>query len=145
MGNIMATLPAGTSIVSLDGRFNVAGQGLSSSNVPTFRLFDRGTRILDVYRQNVTGSLWLRTYDGAGGWTFYDLHRIIPMYQWFEMAIQAKAAGASSSVSVTLNGTLLFSGTIPLITTTLSDAMVGAEHVRQVMDLYFDDVTIGLN
>ena len=97
---------------------------------------------MDVYRQNVAGVLWLRTNNGAGGWTYYNLGQTLTKSQWYQVSITATAAGSASTVAIRLNGVLLFDQTIPLVSTTFTDAMVGAEHVRQVMELYADDVSI---
>ncbi len=140
-GNISKTLPAGTSAISLTGHFNIQGEGLSNSNVPAFRLFNNGTRILDVYRQNVSAGLWLRTNNGAGGWTFYNMNRTLNKFQWYTIKLQV---GPANTVTVSLDGTQVFSQAIPLVSTTFTDAMVGAEHFQQVMDLYFDDITIAI-
>jgi hypothetical protein len=140
--NLDRVLPAGTASVLLDGRFNILGEGLSGSNVPTFRLFNGTTRILEVYRENVAGDLWLRTNNGAGGWTYYKLGRVLTKGQWYRVSVNATAAGGSSTVAIELDGVRLFDRVIPLVSTSFTDAMVGAEHVRQVMELYADEVTI---
>ena len=89
------------------GDFNVLQQGASGGNVPDLPLLHRprdepGTRIITLYRQNVTGKVQV----GYGGGNFPTRRARLRLDAWND--IQAAAliiAGASSTVQVVLNST----------------------------------------
>lgn len=141
--NLVKNLPAGTAEIYADGWFNVLAEGASGSNVPMFRLFNGTTRVVDVYRQNINGALYVRLPNGSGGFTYTSLGRSRALGQWFHLNVHATAAGASSTVEVSVDGELaLPSKTANLGTSVLTSVMIGAEHFAQQGDQAVDDVVI---
>lgn len=141
--NLVKTLPASTSELWADGWFNVVRPGTSAtSNIPLLRLFTGGVRLVDVYRLNGSGALYLRTPNGAGGFAFTPLGRTLAANTWYELKLHAVAAGDASRVEVWLGGQLLASMGAPLGTFVLEQAMLGAEHFAQEGVLAADDVVL---
>lgn len=141
--NIQRSLPWDTDDVWAIGWFRVNRQGYSGSNVPTFRFFNGSQRILDVYRQNISGDLWLRTASGTGSWRYVRLNRTLALSTWYKIEVRVRPAWGSSHVSIWLNGSEIHrTWSMYLPASRLTTVMVGAEHVRQVMDLAFDDVIL---
>jgi hypothetical protein len=141
--NVQRALPTGTDEVWAMGWFRVDREGGPESNVPTFRFFDGSSRILDVYRQNGTGDLWIRTATGTGTWRYVQLDRKLELFRWHHVEVHVRAAWGSSAISVRLDGAELHrTSSAYLPTSRLTIAMIGAEHVRQEMDLSFDDIVI---
>lgn len=136
-------LPAGTSDLWANGWFNVKVEGLSNSNVPFFRLFSGSNRVVDVYRVNGSGALYLRLPNGSGGWTYVSLGRTAALNTWANVEVHAIASGATSTVEVRVNGTLAATRTnVPMGTSSLSSVQIHAEHFAQKGDLAVDDVVI---
>jgi hypothetical protein len=141
--NAKKGLPSGTYDVWAIGNFRILKEGNSGSNVPTFRFFDGSKRILDVHRQNISGDLWLRAARGDGSWKYVKLNRHISLNTWYRLVVHVRPAWGSSRIQVLLNRELLFSSTSYYLPAGhLTKAMVGAEHVRQKMDMVFDDIVI---
>lgn len=142
--NLIKTLPPGTSELWADGWFNVLRPGASaSSNVPLLRLFTASKRLADVYRLNDSGALWLRSPNGAGGFTYTRLGRILTAGTWYHLKLHTFAAGDASRIEVWLDGQLLKSINAPYFgTSVLEQAMVGSEHISQDGDLAVDDVVL---
>lgn len=141
--NVQKTLPTGTNDIWASGWFRVDKQGLWGSNVPTFRFFNGSTRIADVHRQNSTGELYLRTRTSSGSWRYVRLNRRMEMYRWYKVEVYVRTAGSSSAISVAIDGTWAYRTTATYLPATrLTTAMIGSEHVRQVMDLSFDNVVM---
>jgi hypothetical protein len=141
--NIRAALPAGTTDVWAVGRFRVLAEGYSGSNVPTFRFFNGSARIADVHRQNGSGDLWLRTASGDGSWRYVNLGSRMEFGRWYRIDVHVRTAWSGSIVEVRLNRTTIYSnGAYYLPAGRLTTTMIGAEHVKQQMDLLFDSVVI---
>jgi hypothetical protein len=141
--NVQKALPAGTNDLWAVGWFRVDKQGSWGSNVPTFRFFNGSTRLLDVHRQNMTGDLFVRTRTSSGSWRYVKLNRTMNMYQWYKIEVYLRAAWSSSSISVWVNGTEVYrTSSAYLAASSMTTAMIGSEHQRQVMDLSFDDVVL---
>jgi hypothetical protein len=134
------TLPAGTSTVAADAYFRVDHAGAAGSNVPLFRLFSSTTRVVDVFRENGTGRLFLRTVNASGTVGYQSLGRTVALGTWHRVQVLATVAGASSSLEVRLDDQVLRTGAANLGATTLTNAQVGAEHFAQEMDLVVDDI-----
>lgn len=145
--NISKTLPSASREVWATGWFNITRQGASTaSNVPTFRFFNGSTRILDVSRQNGSGSFFVR-YPSATGNTIVSTGRTLNVNQWYQIKIHAVANGQQSQVEVWLDGTKVFdrtNSTTGYATfgnfTSITSLMVGAEHVLQDGDFVADDI-----
>jgi hypothetical protein len=142
MANLSRTLPAGTADVYADGWFNVAADGLSGSNVPEFRFFSGTARVVDVYRVNGTGQMYARLPNGSGGFQYISLGRTKALNTWFKVNVHVVANGASSTVTVKIDGESLLTRTVDLGTSTLNRVQVGSEHFAQAGDLILDDVVI---
>lgn len=134
-------LPSATTKVWLDGWFNVKVEGTAGNNVPFWRLFS-GTddRLVDVYRVNGTGQLYLRTPNGSS-WTYTSLNRVLALDTWHSIKVHADiSAGA---VQVWYDGTLVGSRTdVSFGVAAVSSAQIHAEHFTQKGDLAADDVVI---
>jgi hypothetical protein len=141
--NLRHALPTGTSDVWSVGWFRVDKQGWVGSNVPTFRFFNGTARVVDVFRANGTGIMWLRTRSGSGTWTFHRLGTFIPLHSWFKVEVHVRTNWRASTVSVYINGSRRYaSSSYYLPAGHLTKVMIGAEHVRQVCDLSFDDIVV---
>lgn len=132
----------GSSEIWADGWFNVKAQGASGNNVPYWRLFDSGgNRLVDVYRTNVAGALYLRLPNGSGGYTYTSLGRTVALDTWHEIKIHVVAS--TGTVEVWYDGTQV-GGSITgrPIGSSYASAQIGAEHFAQAGDLAVDDVVI---
>jgi len=135
-------LPSATSEVWLDGWFNVKAEGASGSNVPFWRLFDSaGARLVDVYRTNVAGALYLRLPNGSGGFAYTSLGRTVALNTWHE--IKVHVAAASGTVEIWYDGSQV-GGTLTgkPIGSAYNSAQIGAEHFAQQGDLAADDIVV---
>lgn len=144
MANLSKTLAPGANEVWAHGQFNVTRPGTNtSSNVPLFRLFQGSSRIVDVYRSNSNGSLFLRVPNGSGGWSFVSLGRTLQVGTWYDLKLRAVANGSSEGlIEVWLNGTKLAPVAAKLGVVGFDTAMVGSEHFAQEGDLSADDVIV---
>ena len=136
------SLGSGVSEVWADGWFNVKAEGASGSNVPFWRLFDSaGVRLVDVYRTNVGGALYLRLPNGSGGYTYISLGRTIALNTWHEIKLHVVAG--TGTVEVWYDGTQV-GGTLTgkPIGSTYASIQIDAEHFSQVGDLAVDDVVV---
>ena len=141
--NLSKTLPAGTAEVYADGWFNVTADGASGSNVPMFRFFNGGTRVVDVYRVNVSGALYARVPNGAGGFSYISLNRTGVLGTWVHLNAHVIAANSTSTVQISVDGTVALNKTdANLGTSSLSSLLVGSELFAQQGDQVVDDVVI---
>lgn len=139
--NLIRSLPAATSEIWADGFFNVLRPGAqATSNVPLMRLFGAGTRLVDVYRVNGDGALYLRTIDGGGGFVFRSLGRSMDLSRWYEVTLHAVAP--ENRVEVWLDRQPVGSVEVPFGTAMLEQAMIGSEHFAQEGDLAVDDFVL---
>ncbi|CAI3803143.1 hypothetical protein [Pseudarthrobacter sp. MM222] len=144
LANFSAPLPAGSKDVYADGWFNVTAKGVDGNNVPYFRYFTNGTRVLDVYRSNNgIGPLWLRVASPTGTPTYTRLVPSVKLGSWHHLQLHAIANGASTTVEIWFDDKLVFSsGQVAIDVNTVSAVQMGAEHRRQAGDVYIDDVVI---
>jgi hypothetical protein len=144
LANFSKTLPAGSRDVYADGWFNVTAKGVDGNNVPYFRYFTNGTRVLDVYRSNNgIGPLWLRVASPTGTPTYTRLVPTVKLSSWHHLALHAIANGAATTVEIWFDDKLVFSsGQVAIGVNTVSAVQLGAEHRRQAGDVYVDDVVI---
>jgi hypothetical protein len=142
-GNLTRWLPSGTREIWADGWFNFEQQGVSTSwNVPTFRFFSDSKRVLDVSRQNGSGSLFVR-YPNGSGWTIRSTGLYPSLRRWYHFRIHAIANWNSSTVEVWLDGSRIFATTsATLATGKLTMQMVGADHAGQEGVVAVDDVVV---
>lgn len=145
--NIAKTLPAASHEVWATGWFNITREGASTaSNVPTFRLFNGTSRLLDVSRQNGSGSFFVR-WPTATGQSINSTGRTLNLNQWYQIKIHTVANGSSSQVEVWLDGTKVFDRTSAATGyatfgsfTNFTSLQIGAEHVLQDGDFAADDI-----
>lgn len=144
VANVSApALPAGSNEVYADGWFNVTTAGLSNNDVPYFRFFDGSVRVLDVFRDNRDGQVWLRVAGPDGAFDYTRLGRVARLGAWHHVVLHAAAGGTASTVEVWFDGQVLFSSNkVATGATALTRVQVGAEHARQMGDTYLDDVYI---
>jgi hypothetical protein len=144
LANFSTPLPAGSKDVYADGWFNVTAKGVDGNNVPYFRFFTNGTRVLDVYRSNNgIGPLWLRVESPTGTPTYTRLAPSVKMNSWHHLTLHAVANGAATTVEIRFDDKLVFSsGQVAIDVNTFSTVQLGAEHRRQAGDVYIDDVII---
>jgi hypothetical protein len=142
--SLVAALPQGTGEVWASGRFNVQAEGSSAaSNVPFLRLFAGTDRVVDLYRQNVSGALYLRTPDAQGGYVYTSLYYTVALDRWYSFTIHAIAAGDASTVEIWVDGAKLFgTSATNLFTTEFNTVRVGSEHFAQEGILLADDIVI---
>ena len=112
LGNMTRAFPAGTREAWSDGWFDFEAQGASTSwNAPTFRFFSNGKRVLDVSRQNGSGSMFVRYPNGSGGWTILQTGQYPALRRWYHLKIHVLANGNASTVEVWLDGSRIFATT----------------------------------
>ena len=144
LANLTRPLPYGTREIWADGWFHFLAQGASWSwNVPTFRLFSDGRRVLDVSRQNGTGDLFVRYPNGSGGWTLRSTGLYPALGRWYQVKIHALANWNGSTVEVWLDGTRIFATwSATLGVGRFGVLMIGADHARQEGVIAVDDVVV---
>jgi hypothetical protein len=146
--NAVKKLQTPASEVWASGWFDITREGnASNNNVPTLRFFNGSTRLLDVSRQNGTGSLFVRWPTGSG-FTIINVGHIA-VGQKFALKIHLKVHGAQSQVQVWKDSTKVLdrsnstTGYIDLgSNTSMSVLQLGAEHVMQDGNLIADDIIL---
>ncbi len=120
------------------GDFDVLQQGASGGNVPFFRFFTSGgTRIITLYRQNVTSKVQV----GYGGGNFVS-SGTVTLNTWNTVQLHVIIAGAASTVEVILNGNLVYSTTSAnLGTTAAASLQIGNDTAAQAFTLAADNIT----
>jgi hypothetical protein len=144
VANMGYGLEAGTNRASADAWVNIVSGGLRGNNVPYVRFFSGGTRAADVFRDNATGTPWLRTTNPNGTFAYTKLlARNMTLNTWHHVQMQVRANGDKSSIEIWLDGAPVFSNNrVVLGATSLSKVQFGAEHPRQMGDSYIDDVVV---
>lgn len=142
LGNMTKWLPSGTRQVWADGYFNFEAQGPADWNLPTFRFFSGGKRVLDVSRQNGSGSLFVRFPNGYGGWTIRSTGLYPSLWRWYRVKVRVFANWNQSTVELWLDGNLIYATSATLGTGYLDKQMVGADHARQQGVVAVDDVVV---
>ena len=143
LANLVTPVPANTNNVYADGWFNITTAGVAGNDVPYFRFFFDSTRFVDIYRYNQNGQLWLRVTSSTGFNYTQLVKGSVSMSVWHHVSMHVIANGAASTVEVSLDGTQLFSSNkVATTATTITAVQVGAEHLRQMGDIYIDDLVI---
>jgi hypothetical protein len=145
--SIAKSLPSRSREIWATGWFDITRQGAKrTSNVPTFRFFSGSTRVLDVSRQNGSGSFFVRWRSGSS-YASHATGRTLALHRWYQIKVHAIAAGSRSEVTVWLDGVKVLARTSSASgfasfgsATTLTSLQVGAEHVRQDGDFAADDI-----
>lgn len=127
------SLAAPVADLTVSAAVRVDAEGTSDGNTPLLRLFDAdGSRVVTVYRRNVTGKLWVNyasTYANSG--------RTLPLQSWSTVAIRI----AGSNLSVLSDGSTVYS-TSSTGLATVKTIQIGNEAPAQLMSLYVDDVQV---
>lgn len=135
-------LAAGATEVYADGWFNIAAEGIAGNNVPYFRIFSGGTRIIDVLRQNVTRDLVLRV-SSPTGYVYAPLVANVGLGTWHHLVMHVVPGGPSTGVQIWWDGKSIYANdAVNIIATTADKVQLGSEHDQQMGDIYVDDVII---
>jgi hypothetical protein len=120
------------------GDFRILTEGASGGNVPFFRLFDSaGTRMISLYRQNLSGD---KVQVGYGGGNFVTTGRL-PLNTWGNLELHVIVAGATSTVEVRLDGALVYQSTSAnLGTAGVATIQIGNDTARQTFTLVADNI-----
>ncbi|WP_334173751.1 hypothetical protein, partial [Sinomonas sp.] len=145
LANFSTQLPSGTQEVYADGWFDITQAGVSGNNVPYFRFFTGSTRFVDLYRDNTTGKLWLRSL-GSDGVTYTSTAMAtsaIALSTWHHVAMHVIPNGTSTTVQVWIDDLLVYSSSqVSTMATSVTSVMNGAEHYQQMEDTYIDDLIV---
>jgi hypothetical protein len=122
------------------GDFDVLKEGASGGNVPFFRLLDpSSTRVVSLYRQNATGGKIGVTYGGS----HFSPSGSLPLNTWGTLSLHVVINGASSTVEVRLNGTLIYQTTSAnLGTAGVSTLQIGNDTAAQAFNLVADTINV---
>src|SRR5215216_2392129 len=126
--------------LTASGDFQVLQQGATGGNVPFFRFFDASSvRLVSLYRQNGTsGSIGL-----AYGGSYYSTSRTLPLNTWATIALHVITNGTSSTVEVSLNGSLIYqTGSASLGTAGASTLQIGNDTSAQAFTIVADTITV---
>ncbi|WP_148045168.1 hypothetical protein [Arthrobacter oryzae] len=142
IANMTLSLPPGMTEAFVDGWFNIAGEGMAGNNVPYFRFFSGGVRVLDVFRQNVTRELVLRTASPQGN-IYTTLTSNVPISTWHRLVMHVVPNGPETAVQIWWDGRSVYAGSSESIRSAPADTVqLGSEHDQQMGDIYIDDVII---
>jgi hypothetical protein len=141
LAKITVDLMAGATEAYADGWFNIAAEGVAGNNVPYFRFFSGRLRVLDVFRQNVTRELVLRT-STPGGFAYTTLREDVPADSWHRLVMHVVPNGPETNVQIWWDGRSVYVGTVSIPATTVDKVQLGSEHDQQMADIYIDDVIV---
>ena len=137
------SLPPRSNEIYADGWFNITKAGLPDNDVPYLRLFNGSDRVMDVFRDNQDGQLWLRVASPSGSFAYTGLGRAAELGAWHHLVVHIVADGSASTVEIWFEDQLLYSSnTVSTGYKALTSVQLGAEHPRQLGDSYVDDITI---
>ena len=131
--------------VRAKGSFRSPTEGAGGNNNASLRIFSGSTRILDIYRENVTGAMWLRTLNAASTLVFTNTGQTRALNTWYTYDIEVwwRGTGAVSRVKVILDGvTRIDASTFDLKQGGFTAVQFGAEHPSQHVDLHVDEIVI---
>ena len=134
-------LTPGNTEAYADGWFNIAAEGMRGNNVPYFRFFSGRVRVLDVFRQNISHELVLRTSSPAG-YAYTTLRRDVASDSWHRLVVHVVPNGPQTNVQIWWDGRSVYAGTVSISATTLDTVQLGSEHEQQMADIYIDDVIV---
>jgi ribosomal protein L14 len=128
--------------LTASGDFRVVQQGASGGNVPFFRFFasDGTTRIVSLFRQNVNGKI----YVGYNGSNFLSNPvATLALNTWANLQVHVVVSGATSTVEVRLNGTLIYQTTSAnLGTSGVSAVQIGNDTTGQAFTIVADTINV---
>lgn len=135
-------LPAGMTEVYADGWFNINAEGVEGNNVPYFRVFSGGVRIMDVFRQNLSRDLVLRVTSPTG-FVYVPLGPTVRLGTWHHVVMHVVPNGPATGVQIWWDGRSVFaSNSVNISANTADMVQLGSEHDQQMGDIYADDVVI---
>ncbi|BCW70134.1 hypothetical protein NicSoilB8_11780 [Arthrobacter sp. NicSoilB8] len=141
MAKLTAVLTPGATEAYADGWFNVSGEGMAGNNVPYFRFFSGGMRVMDVFRQNISHEVVLRT-STPDGFTYTTLRNDVPTDTWHRLVMHVVPNGPETNVQIWWDGRSVYVGTVSIPATTVDTVQLGSEHDQQMADIYIDDVIV---
>lgn len=141
LARLTVGLAAGATEAYADGWFNIAAEGVEGNNVPYFRFFSRGVRVMDVFRQNISHELVLRTSSPAG-FAYTTLRQDVPTDSWHRLVMHVVPNGPGTTVQIWWDGRSVFAGTVSISAATVDTLQLGSEHDQQMGDIYIDDVIV---
>ncbi|HEU5101196.1 MAG TPA: Ig-like domain-containing protein, partial [Roseiflexaceae bacterium] len=127
--------------VTVTGDFQLLAEGVSGANVPFFRLFDSsGTRLISLYRQNLSGN---KLYIQING-TNYSTTGFLPLNTWAQLSVHVVTAGTgASTVQVYLDGTQIYgTSTASLGSTGVLNMQVGNDTAKQAFTYIADNISV---
>jgi Concanavalin A-like lectin/glucanases superfamily len=135
---VRETLATAQQDLTASGDFQVLQQGASGGNVPFLRFFTSGgTRIISLYRQNVTGKIQV-SYAGAN----FASSGTLALSTWANLQLHVIIAGATSTVQVLLNGTLIYQTTSAnLGTSNVATLQIGNDAAAQAGTIVADNIS----
>jgi len=125
--------------LTASGDFQVQQQGASGGNVPFFRfLTSGGTRIISLYRQNVNGKIQVN-YGSAN----FATSATLALNTWANLQLHVVTAGATSTVEVLKDGTLIYRTTgAGLGTAGVSTVQIGNDTAAQASTVVADTINV---
>jgi hypothetical protein len=141
---MQAVLPGKkTTEVYADGRFNITKGGVAGNNVPFFRFFNGGERVLDLFRDNATGAVVLRVTAPDGTFGYTTLVPYAALGAWHHVAMHVAANGTATGVQVWFDEQSVHaSNSVRTGAKSLTAVQLGAEHDTQMGNTYADDVIV---
>lgn len=133
------TLASPRTDLFVGGDFRVAQEGVSGANVPLLRLFDgAGTRLVNVFRQNVAGD---KVYVGHSGLNALTSGRLA-LGAWSRFEVRVITAGSGgSTIALTQDGFEVFrTTTASLGSTGIASLQIGNDTRRQTFRLQADNL-----
>jgi len=125
--------------LTVRGDFQITVEGASGANVPLIRLYDAaGTRLVSLYRQNLSGNrIWVQ-HSGANNSTSGTL--ALNTWGQFELHVITAGTGAST-VEVRLDGILIYRTTsASLGSAGIRTIQIGNDTARQTFTLVADNI-----
>jgi hypothetical protein len=138
---IRASLPQAETNLTISLDIMITQEGASGANVPILRLFDStGTRLISLYRQNLSGNrIWIN-HSGAS----ISTTGLLSLNTWSHFDVHVITAGTSaSSIEVYQNGTLIYqTATASLGIPGILSVQIGNETAKQIFTLFADNVQL---
>ncbi|RKR29776.1 LGFP repeat-containing protein [Arthrobacter oryzae] len=144
IANMSVGLASGMKEAYADGWFDITKEGVAGNNVPYFRFFSGGIRYADVFRDNASHALVLRTLGttGAQPYVYNTLVPTVALGTWHHLVMHVVPKGAATGLQIWWDGKSVFAQTVNISATTFDKLQLGAEHDQQMGDIYADDVIV---
>ena len=122
------------------GAFMVTAEGAANANVPIFRFLDAtGARAISLYRQNASGNhIWVKVGNGSAAQTT----GLLPLSTWGVLSLHTIVAGTTSTISVSLNGSNIYTTTAATLTSPMRTVQIGNDTASQTFGIVVDDVQL---